>query len=282
MSFEEIVISGENFQRLCDVYLGMEYRLYNNPKIMRESSKHKTIASITTEWDNPRIVFCYGNGLTALIEKLKYFKNNCVLVSHNSDENITEKYLPILECEKIKIWYSQNVMINHNKLKLLPIGIANEMWPHGNVRILDAVMQRRGEKSNNIYFYFNIETNVGKRRECAQELIKKGLTFGNNEDHEAYLENISRSKYSISPSGKGIDCHRIWEGYYFGVIPIMKKTVFSQELQKHMPCVELENWSDLDEEKLARDYDELIHRLNSNMLDLRYFREQLNYHVENL
>jgi hypothetical protein len=62
----------------------------------------------------------------------------------------------------------------------------------------------------------------------------------------------------------------------------MKKSVFSEELSKYMPCVELEEWRDIDEEGLCRDYEELIRRLNRKMLDLRYFREQIQNDAENL
>ena len=49
-----------------------------------------------------------------------------------------------------------------------------------------------------------------------------------------------------------------------------------------MPCVDLEKWSDIDEEVLIREYDELIRQLNPNMLDVRYFREQIHRDAEGL
>jgi FkbM family methyltransferase len=264
------ILSGEVFQQMCDVYVGMEYKYYNNPKIEAEPHKHTNLSSINTEWDNPKLVFCYGSGLQELMNKLQFFKNSFVLVSHNSDENITDKYLPILENPNVLRWFAQNPCIKHRKLQLLPIGIANEMWTHGNPTTLKQIINAAQKKEDRIYFYFNIDTNRSQRELCKQIVSSKGLIWGNQQSHYDYLLNLSKCKFAINPPGNGIDCHRIWECYYLGVIPILLRSEFTDQLSKCLPCVLLSSWEDFDKDILSQ-YDTLIATVQKWYLTPNYY-----------
>ena len=179
------------------------------------------------------------------IKILPYLQNKFILVSHNSDEMIDEKYLTILEYPKLIQWYAQNIMIRHPKLELIPIGIANSMWPHGNLTTFQRVINTRSSKTKQIYFYFSLKTNQEERSECKLALEKKGLTFENPQpSFELYLRHLSTYKYAICPPGNGVDSHRIWECYYLGVIPIVKRSVFTELLSKQIHCLILDSWSD--------------------------------------
>ena len=53
-------------------------------------------------------------------------KNRYNLYSHNSDINITERYLKYIENNfLLNRWFAQNVNVNHEKLIPIPLGIAN-------------------------------------------------------------------------------------------------------------------------------------------------------------
>jgi hypothetical protein len=272
MSFLETIMSGENFQKLCDVYLGMEHRGYNNPRIMSDVHKHKTLASITTVWDNPTVVYCYGDGLRDLIPRIQYFKNKFVLISHNSDANINETYMQILEHPLLVKWFAQNVMMEHPKLHILPIGIANQMWNHGNVHTLANARQYATTKEDRIYFFFNTGTNVQERVPCKNRITNKGLAFGSNQSHADYLRNMAGCKFAISPPGNGVDCHRIWECYYLNVIPILLRSSFTEQLQRILPCILLTSWDDFDQASIMCQYDTLISQLDPKWIDVRYFK----------
>jgi hypothetical protein len=58
------------------------------------------------------------------------------LITHNSDQNIefTKTIEDILNCNNLIKWYAQNLVFNNKKISLLPIGLANSMWPHGNLK----------------------------------------------------------------------------------------------------------------------------------------------------
>jgi len=246
MNFTSLgILSGEKIQEQCHIYLGELNDFMFNSRIAMQYKKCLTISSIKKIWNNPHTIFVYGHRLMEFIKILPYLRNDFILVSHNSDENIHEKYLPILEHPKLIQWYAQNVMMRHPKLELIPIGIANSMWPHGNLTTFQRVINTCPSKTKTIYFYFSLKTNYEERSECKIALEEKGLKFEKPQSSfEAYLRHLATFKYAICPPGNGVDSHRIWECFYLGVIPIVKRSVFTEKLQEKYPCIILDSWSD--------------------------------------
>jgi hypothetical protein len=277
MVTHDTIISGERLQMLCDVYCGSIEDLNRNPLIARDYNKHMVIDYITTEWDNPSVIFCYSCALQKFMDKLVFLKNPCVLVSHNEDNNITDTYMDILNCPKINKWFAQNIMIRHPKLHMLPIGIANAMWVHGNIDNFISVQRMNLPKLNDIYFYFTVETNQKEREMCKNILVHKGLTFGDHRGHLNYLVDLSTHKFAISPPGNGIDCHRIWECYYLKVIPVLLRSTFTEIVSEVLPCILLDTWEDFDYNSIIPKYDELVKRLDDKLLDINYYKH-LIYH----
>ena len=72
----------------------------------------------------------------------------------------------------IKKIYSQNpdTDIMFNKVEMLPIGLANSMWPHGSLIDLYKTMSERYiyKKTKNIYININENTYFGRKN-----IIKK-------------------------------------------------------------------------------------------------------------
>jgi len=249
------IITGEQLQEKCDIYIGFEEDFIYNPRINKQRGKCLEIQKIPVEWDNPYIIFIYTHRLSSFIGLMNNIKNNFILVSHNSDENITDKYNTILEHPKLIFWHSQNVIVDHPKLGGLPIGITNAMWGERNIELINKVISRKPSKIRDFYFYFNVSTNQLERNECKHALEKKGLQFDTTQqDYESYLYHLSSHKYAICPSGNGIDCHRTWECLYLGVIPIFKRSIFTQMISKKYRCVLLNNWHDLNTEMLLCQY----------------------------
>jgi hypothetical protein len=260
---QEDICSGEKFQQLCEVYCGVPWHLHRNPVISAQTEKHLNLEILTTEYDNPKLIFCYSCSLELLMNKIHLFKNNFILVSHNEDENVTEKYRPLADNPKIVRWFAQNLMINHDKVEMIPIGIANKMWPHGNLDHLVNIINisETMPKENNIFFNFTICTNEKARSHCKSELEKKGLQFIPQIPRELYLQILAQHKFAICPEGNGIDCHRIWEAYYLNVIPIMLKNTFSLHVQNYLPCILLDKWEDLDINHCIQNYEQYIENL---------------------
>lgn len=272
--------SGEKFQQLCDVYCGVDIDLFRNPKIASETRKHVNLDRLVEPYDNPCLVFCYSRSLGLFASKLHLFRNAFVLVSHNEDQNVTDEFLTIANHPIVVKWFAQNLMIFHPKVTFLPIGVANEMWPHGNISVAKAVSDAffNAPKSGT-FFNFDIGTNPSERQPCLDILQAKGLHWTPRLPYGDYLSNLSKYKYAISPPGNGVDCHRTWEAYYMGVIPVLKRSRFTEcLLADGYACVLLDRWEDFNEAKLEAEYDALLQTFKTTTIQrLRFshFRDKI-------
>jgi hypothetical protein len=270
------VLSGERFQQLCDVYCGSDYNLQRNPKIVAQPEKHLRIDLLDAPYNNPKLVFCYSTELNIFMLKMHLFMNTFVLVSHNEDTNVTEEFMPILNNSKLVHWFAQNVMISHPKLTRLPIGVANEMWPHGNIHTLVSASNslQSAPKSNDFFFNFSCWTNPTARTRCKTAIEKKGIPWIERFDYHQYLPILASHKFAICPEGNGIDCHRTWECYSMGVIPILLKSHFTVELQKELPCILLDTWDEFEYTSILNQYDTLYSDLinKTHLLTFKYYK----------
>jgi len=254
------IVTGEKIQQLCDIYLGINGDFNFNPNIGRQTIKHVYLNNINSPINNPYRIFCYSHNINLLSQKIHLFQNNFILVTHNSDGEIreTSEVFNILNCDKMGKWFGQNICFQHPKLHFLPIGIANSQWPHGNLSIFSDgnFINQLSNKSNNIYFNFNINTNRTKRQICYDTLINK-LQWLNNIQPIENMKRLSSYKFCICPEGNGVDSHRLWECFNLKVVPIVIKSEFTNILlNQGIPLVVLDNWSELDLNKLNySDYD---------------------------
>ncbi len=170
-----------------------------------------------------------------------------IIISHNSDGCIDNKYIPFLQ--NIKLQISQNCLLQHEKLIALPIGIENRQW--FNHDIFHTIRKRTDiPKTKNIYFNFSLNTHHS-RKECYHALKDKLLWNDKREKGEYFIE-LKKHKYAICPRGNGIDTHRLWECFYLDVIPIMLKAdcVNIDDL----PILFLNSWDELDEKTLTEEF----------------------------
>jgi hypothetical protein len=278
MNTDEI-IKGERLQQLADVYLGTPDVFTYNPLIHMEKHKHLNIASIITEYNNPPVVFCYGHCIRLLYEKLSFFMNKFVLITHNSDENIIESYhhLYILTHPLIKKWFAQNVCFHHPKLYVLPIGLANNHWPHGDLSFFKNVdiADYTTIKTEYTYFCFNQSTNIQKRSECYNKLCNKIPSVGWNTPTE-YHNMLSKYRFCICPEGNGVDTHRLWEALYLKCVPVVIRSPFIDVLQKqlpNLPLIVLDSWDDFSVSNLHYDHSKMGSPDYYNTLTLSYYKQ---------
>jgi len=266
-------LSGEYFQQKADIYLGTLSDFQYNPLIAQDTHKHMDmdtdLDTYNTTWQNPRILFCYGHRLRQFIERvLPLLQNPFVLISHNSDENICGDWpIKLLQNPLLEKWYAQNACISHAKLAILPIGIANSQWAHGNQRVFDEVLQQGIlKRPGSIYFQFKVDTNFEKRSTCMRTLWGK-LDWLCETTFQGHLERLASHEFCICPEGNGMDTHRFWECMYLKVVPIVLQSPFIAELRRQygLPMVLLEKWEDLDSSTLQyRDYEPMFSVSESN------------------
>lgn len=194
-----------------------------------------------------------------------------ILYTHNGDLPVDNSYLQYMDDTNLVRWYGQNIMTHHPKLSSIPIGLANEIWPHGNEDIFNHVMCKNINKERLIYANFDIYTNFNERKYCLSELSKNGLQMNDKLPFEKYLEEVAKSYFVISPNGNGIDCHKTWESLYLKSIPIVTKSV-NIEFYKELPIIIIDNWSEFDSKIISYElYEKIWGDFDINRLSLNYF-----------
>lgn len=270
-------ISGEKIQFLCNHFVGTDGDFRFNPKVAQYKNRFIYLGS-NANFNNKLLIFCYTHlldNINELVLTLKGMQNPFKLVLHNSDRNFNHEYLILFEkLPLLQYIYTQNINVEHEKVIPLPIGLANSQWPHGNSKIHQEIYDMPIEKSKEIYFNFNKNTNKEKRNKCYDEIIKKGITWNNNMPYKEYLIELKRHKYAICPEGNGIDTHRFWECLYMNTIPICLKNTLTEYYKKYFPIIILNDWKELDINKL------LYSTIDHQYLDMEYIREKMGKNLK--
>ena len=248
MDYENI-ITGERVQQFANVYLGFPEDFSCNSVIQKQRNKHFDLSNLSDTFDNPYYVFCYTHRIDVLSSKVNFFKNNFILITHNSDGEIrsTPEVNLILNSPKLQRWYCQNMCFEHEKLFFVPIGFANSMWPNGNIYVFKHTFftYNLTKKTKLVYFNFDINTNVAKRVETLEALKKKVSWLTTVSPYENLIR-LQQHAFCICPEGNGVDTHRLWEALYVKTVPIVIDSEFTRILQKHkVPLVVLDKWDDL-------------------------------------
>jgi hypothetical protein len=252
----EELISGEGLQELADVYLGHSEDFVYNPRIHQQSQKQVCLDSLLTPYNNPPLLFCYSHRLNELYEKICFFQNKFVLMTHNSDGGV-ESFHPLLSSPKLVKWYAQNITVFHPKIVPLPIGIANEQWAHGEqfLNFMRTHQSAPFPKTEDVYFHFSIGTNEGARRPCHDSLLARGIPFLPSLSPTDNLNRLATYRYCVCPPGNGIDTHRFWEALYVHCVPIVVDSPWTRVLRYHypdLPVVVLSAWNELDLSRLPQ------------------------------
>ena len=200
-----------------------------------------------------------------------------ILISGHSDYDVSINELDILNNNYLKIWFCENLNINHSKLYSIPIGIPNkdEDWvPYkehpnyykiiGNTDLLYNISKTSKKIKNLVYMNFSIIT-YSLERQLVFDLYnnKNWVTLNNNDITEKgynnYLDEIYSHKFVFAPRGNGIDTHRIWESLYLRSIPIVKKCIGMEQFYD-LPILFVDDWNNITEDFLNEKYHEIINK----------------------
>ncbi len=144
---------------------------------------------------------------------------------HNSDHSFHSGHARLLDKPYVHKVFAQNIDFPslHAKLCLLPIGIANSMWPHGDLDALYHTMRSSYmyKKTRDMYVNINPATHP-YRKELLQDIqLQNNLTLSVSKPYKEYLEELSSHRFCLCTRGNGLDTHRFWEALYLGVIPVV-------------------------------------------------------------
>ena len=177
--------------------------------------------------------------------------SNYVLLTHNSDLNITKDIFEKYFDSKIAHWFTQNLCFDESEnISLIPIGLENRRRLKSGRKIW--FKDKNSLKSKNILASFDIYTNYEERFQI-QELLKDNeiIHFDKFAKTKDYFNNLKDYRFILCPPGNGVDTHRIWESLLMNTIPILKNNNFSKNLiNKKVPVLVVDDWKELN------DYDE--------------------------
>lgn len=275
------IITGEKFQYLSDIYIGdkefePKCHIYNNTL---QDDKCITTNNIQNNnlLQKSYIIFIYTHVYykhkTKILNELSTKTHPFLIIFHNSDYIIDETFTEIFTKTKCKKIFAQNVCFIDKDIQYLPIGIANSKWKHGDLGLLNKIIDTTVIKEKNIFFNFSINTNYRKRIQCYNTIKNKGVQFTKYNNQTTYLIELKKCKFCISPDGNGPDCHRIWECLYLDVIPICKRSIFIENVAKDFPIYIVDDWGSLElNDKLYNSYDLMMSRLNKDKLQFSYWK----------
>jgi hypothetical protein len=175
----------------------------------------------------PMIFFVYTHILEYFIDILyrskAYVNTDIVIYTHNSDHSMTRSQFDRLTAvvKTIKVW-TQNPSFVHESVKMLPIGIANQMWPHGSLESLYTLMSDtyRNKKTKGLHVSINPKTYA--YRSVILEAVKQlGHIESEPQPFDGYLKQLGSHRFSLCIRGNGIDTHRFWESLYLRTIPVV-------------------------------------------------------------
>ena len=151
---------------------------------------------------------------------LPFLQKKIILITHNSDDAFEN--LDVLNHPMIDHVFAQNLNVVHKKASLLPIGLANSRWPHGQLDIFYSVLESLpSKKTKEVYVNLN-ENTYPLRKTIIEQLGFVNATVGLS--FREYLTELSQHKFALCVRGNGIDTHRFWECQYLRVVPIIVNT----------------------------------------------------------
>ena len=281
-------ITGERLQQLADIAILTDpvrrFHKHLDRMPIRQAVFGGNMGDLTVDRTEPlqsvkgaEVVFVYTHLLEAFFEKIfPCLVRPFILMTHNSDHGVDSRFAPYLADPRLFKWFAQNVAVDHEKLVPLPLGVANSQWPHGRLDLLHRAAGSQGTKTGFIYMNFDARTNPARRQPVLDRLRGHPLvTEAAGLDYQTYLGQLSAHHFAVCPPGNGLDCHRIWECLYLGVIPLVSAE-FQFRGMDDLPILYVEDWGRIDATFLQEAYGNLARRrICMDLIRLDHWRQAL-------
>lgn len=261
-------VSGDSFRKICDHIYDEDKNF--NPEEVQSFDKVFVKSDLIEEF------FKLKNDLIV---------NKYILLTHNSDRNIDEKFLKFRNKNLIH-WFAQNLSFDAHNYSIIPIGFENR-WRFKNGKLTN--LKKDYSKNTKVHYIFSSFSEKTNEQRTQLNLITEEIDtiykFKSSKNY-IYLKELSKSMYNLCPEGNGLDTHRIWESLLVNTIPIVKLNKFSSNFQKiGIPMLYLEDWNDLkkyDKDSLDKIYMSLTKENNLNKYAqlsfwTKYMEERINY-----
>jgi hypothetical protein len=238
-------LSGYNFSTRCDYIFAST--IDRDPSNKKENTGIAVCKNNLNDVKDNDLVFCKTDFIPNLKESLEGKNVKIHVITHESDCPITEQLFNFLHSEKIISWRAINVEFEHEKLKPIPLGIAND-YCSSTLKYNDMAGTKK-VKSNKLVYINNRIQNYPKERKILYE------NFSTNEywtvrnpweisDIYQYREELLNHKFCMCPRGNGIDTHRFWECLYLGIIPVVVNN-YNMSHFDELPVLFVDSFTDL-------------------------------------
>jgi Family of unknown function (DUF6492) len=251
---ENEIITGERLQELCDLTIitepVQEFHTSLNPSVRRffidrSVSKEDVFKAIN---ESVRSIFVYTHLLDEFIEKVwPHIDHPVIVMTHNSDGEISEKYLSFINNPKLIHLFSQNALISHDKVTAIPIGLANSMWAHGDTRTMSMLTKKARDLVRVPKIGLNFRTGTYPlHRACVMRDLHMTPTYNceilntNLATPDCY-RMLQRFRFIACPRGNGSDTHRLWETLYLGCVPLVDD-IENTRLFSGLPMIRVSDW----------------------------------------
>jgi hypothetical protein len=260
------------YQKNVKKYIKLSSKPFITGDTFRSQSNH--ILDDTSNIDHKRIkkgemIFVKTDYLNKFLKLyLSELPDEIVLVTHNSDINITNNPFGNKLSEKSIHWFAQNLEIDITLepfIHPLPIGFENRNWlKNGKLSVLRNV-NIKDNKKNKIFCAFNTSTNKERIKILHHLDLNNNVKYFRRASHKIYMDTLSEYKVSICPPGNGVDTHRIWESLLVETLPIVEKSSFTENLfSLGVPLLLINSWDELagiDENYIADAYSKNLTKL---------------------
>lgn len=285
MSFSENLIDGDQFESISHFVINP-----HSGKNLNQEQQYQLL-------NNNAIIFCKTDFIFDIFNFLRNSTKKYILITHFSDYPIDEnrfRYKP--DC--IKKWYAINVNFQHESLIPIPLGLYphvigpllhlntwDESEPYNQTQWFSDNFEsfKENKKQDILYCCWNNRTMAPSYTEDRDSIINKltnnklRLIQGHATKHKQNIFFESHCKWTVSPSGNGLDSHRTWESLYLGCIPIVEKHFIYDTF--NLPILQVNSWSDLTNDVL-KNFDSSKYSLEK--LNMDYWRSRINDDFKNI
>jgi len=193
-------------------------------------------------------------------------KNKYILINQEGDLPAPGNYKHYLDDDKLYAWFARNADCTHPKLHPIPIGIANQIYAHGNITtVAQAINDFKNRSVKKQLLYLNFGMTHPERRSLYALFSKKPFCTVIPPMHDQWnagkhpyehLADLAHHMFVLSPQGNGLDCHRTWEAMLMGCIPIVRTSILDPLLED-LPVLIIEDWNQVTEQFLYENYEKL-------------------------
>jgi len=213
-------------------------------------------------------------------------RKNLTIITHNSDGYVCDEKpwkqhgINTNEFDGCyKTWYAQNSYSKKCNVVPIPIGFENTRWEKvfgPKTKWIQSIAEENIPPIGQMYLNCNASTNVFERTSCINICSKFDFVNINepNLSYTGYLKRIKSHKFTISPQGNGLDCHRTWEILAMQRIPVLKRSGSLERLYWCLPVLFVDKWEDIQNIDIDNEYNRLQFN-NNDFLNFDFWKPRI-------